>query len=652
MKNVKCIFKKFLGVILASIALFSCAACKNNNSSNNDSNEPVAMKYFIQNGASDYCVVISDDATDAEQFAAEELIAYTEKVSGVTMQLKTDAEVSYGKNLRAIVIGENKLLKRARIEINSSELNTDGFIIKNVDEMIFISGAYDRATLYGVYDFIERYYGVKFLTYDTTYIPQKQDVQVEEVLDVKEIPDFEVRSYYAGNVLRNPLFAAQSRLISPYSADISTYGGNMLSTWYENEFHNVMEYVKTSPVWEEHDEWFNEEKTAICYTNGLTDNDEFDNTMEHSVVKTIVEELKRRILESKPAQKFFMVGQEDVHSPCACIRCQASESRNGGKSGMQMAWINAIAKEVEAWASVAVPNKEYYICTFAYQWSQNAPVKTDETTHQLVPFNQTVIPHKDVYIFYAAMSLCYSHEIEDEACMTNAAGRAQLEGWSKLTDRFILWDYGCNYWNFYWWFPNLSVFQENLKTYQKYGMVMVMNQGIPHDDNSYEQQLKAYIFAKLSWNIEQNVYELVEEFNKYYFEEASEYMNAFVDLFERHYAMLNIHSDLYEHTKEFFSFENFPLELFQTAISYVEQGQALIEQSNRSEVEKENFRVRFQRAILLPKYMILKNIDNYGFSEKEKTAFINEFFKATDELGITNFGEGITANQLKEKYGY
>ena len=29
MKNVKCIFKKFLGVILASIALFSCAACKN-----------------------------------------------------------------------------------------------------------------------------------------------------------------------------------------------------------------------------------------------------------------------------------------------------------------------------------------------------------------------------------------------------------------------------------------------------------------------------------------------------------------------------------------------------------------------------------------------------------------------------------------------
>ena len=42
-------------------------------------------------------------------------------------------------------------------------------------------------------------------------------------------------------------------------------------------------------------------------------------------------------------------------------------------------------------------------------------------------------------------------------------------------------------------------------------------------------------------------------------------MNAFVDLFESHYAMLNIHSDLYENSRDFLLAENYPLEMLEKA---------------------------------------------------------------------------------------
>ena len=638
--------------LLAIATLCSCAGCETLRGNDSSGPTEVSVKYLVDDGKCDYSVVIAENASEAEVFAAKELVSFTEQVTGVKLSLKRDNEVAYGETAKVISIGKNKLSKKAGVTLTAQEVNTDGFAFRNVGDMIFINGYCDRGTLYGVYEFIERYLGVKFLTSDTTYIPENEDVMIEENLNILEKPAFEIRNLYSSTT-GDQLFASRRRLTPGGGEGAERYGGGFRDTWYDWNFHNTMTIVKTSPVFEENkDAWLNNNYNMICYTNGLTDDGEVDQTMEVSAVKAVINEVKRKILDSSDTQKFFMIGQEDHYAPCDCNRCQASIAKNGNRAGMMMVWMNAIAKEIEAWAKETVPNKEYYISCFAYQWSATAPVKADPATGGYVPFNENVVPHKSVYVFYAPIGICYYHTIEDTSCTMNDTGRVQLNGWKALTDRLCIWDYGVNYRHFLWWFPNLGVLKDNLQIYQQYGVRMIRHQAACFDDTGYQQQLNTYVISKLMWNINQDVYQLVEEFNKYYFEEGAEEMNAFVDLFESHYAMLNIHTDLYESSQDFLVSDNFPLELLQKAISYTEEGFAKVNASNRTDAEKRNFAMRFNRATLQPSYMIVKNIKNYALGDDEKNEFVKNFFRMVDSFEMANFGEGRSVINFKAQYGY
>ena len=648
-KSFKTILKNLCCGLLAIVTIFSCAVCGKDTDDNNIS---ASMKYLIQEGKCDYSIVIAENASATEEFAAEELAAFINDVTGAKLPLKRDNEVAYSKMEKIISIGKNKLTKKAGITLSAEEVNTDGFAFKSVGNMIFINGYYDRGTLYGVYDFIERYLGVKFLTYDTTYIPEQKDVMIEETLNVLEKPAFEIRHLYSQTMSDN-LFASRRKLTSGGGASSAKYGGGFQETWYDWQFHNTMTILKTSPVFEENkDAWLNKDHNMICYTNGLTDDGEFDATLDVSAAKAVINEVKRKILDSSETQKYFMIGQEDHYAPCDCKRCEASIKRNGSRAGMMMVWMNAIAKEVEIWAKETIPNKEYYLSCFAYQWSANAPVKMDPTTGQYVAFNEQVIPHKSVYVFYAPIGICYQHTIEDTACTMNETGRAQLKGWKALTDRLCIWDYGVNYRHFLWWFPNLSVLKENLKTYYVNGAQIVRHQAACFDKTGYQQQLNSYLISKLMWNFEQDVYDIVDEFNYYYFEEGAAEMDAFVDLFESHFAMLNMHTDLYEASQDFLVADSYPLEMLQKAISYAEAGIEKMKASNRSESEKRNMIARFNRAILQPSYMIVKNIKDYALGDEEKNEFIKEFFRLVDSFEMANFGEGRSVVNFKAQYGY
>ena len=183
-------------------------------------------------------------------------------------------------------------------------------------------------------------------------------------------------------------------------------------------------------------------------------------------------------------------------------------------------------------------------------------------------------------------------------------------------------------------------------------MAIIRHQAACFDKTGYQQQLNTYLLSKLMWDFEQDVYEIVEEFNHYYFEEGEEAMNAFVDLFESHYAMLNMHSDLYENSADFLVAENYPLELLQKAIALTQSGMAKVAASNRTQEEKRVFEARFERAELQPRYMVVKNIKDYAFSDGDKDAFVEEFFRIVDRFEMANFGEGRSVINFKAQYGY
>ena len=131
--------------------------------------------------------------------------------------------------------------------------------------------------MYATYEFAERYLGVRFLTAQEEYTPFSERVEIVQE-DVTEIPDFDIRCYYTGNV-KDPRFQSRLRLVSQYTpAGTEKYGGGFLRDWNGYEMHAMLALLPKEKYYEQHPEWYagTMARSWLCLTNGLTDDDEDD----------------------------------------------------------------------------------------------------------------------------------------------------------------------------------------------------------------------------------------------------------------------------------------------------------------------------------------------------------------------------------------
>ncbi|MFA7230371.1 MAG: DUF4838 domain-containing protein [Victivallaceae bacterium] len=159
-------------------------------------------------------IVVPNDSCPTARFAADELQNFLQQSSGVKIPLKSKPT----GNEIAIIVGDNSLSRAAGIETKT--LPRDGFIIKSIGKRIYIAGRddqtinpqkalnsgvwaqlYERGTLFGVYDFLERFAGVRFYFPGElgTVVPKHQILTVP-TMDITDCPDYTVRktSYASG----------------------------------------------------------------------------------------------------------------------------------------------------------------------------------------------------------------------------------------------------------------------------------------------------------------------------------------------------------------------------------------------------------------------------------------------------------------------
>ena len=639
--------KKIAAIILALIFILSFAACEKKNEATTDQPgeyDPNAgidfesEKHFVvTQGETDYRIVVPEMPSEANSFAAEELSNYIYKSSSVRLEIEEDSG-DYSKADKVISIGETSMLEKFGPSVDYSKFNNDGFIIYTAGDAVMINGESDRGTLYGVYDFLEKFVGIRFLTQTSTYIPEKEEIYVHD-LSIKEIPTFTMRSFLSKQIVTDPLFGAHMRMSSVWAADMEEYGGSYISDFYSAQDHSFFMLVPPSVYYEEHNDWYSPDKTQLCLTN-------------EEMTKQAIENLKNWIL-SKPEAKYFMVGQEDIHPLCSCDNCIASDAQNGGKAGTLMIFINKLAAAIEEWQKTACPEREITIVTFAYQSTVNAPVKIENG--KTVPVNDKVVPRDNVMVKLAIIDACYFHDITDESCTKNILTRTIFDQWSTLTDRLCLWDYNTNFSNHLWYFANLGVLKSNLIKYESMGMEYILTQGGTMIQEDYQSQLKCYLFSKLLWNPHRDVNALIEEFNLLHFgEDVAPYINKYLRNMELHFKILDggktaFHSELY-HYGTYFNSENYPIGLLTGAIDILEEAREVVAASERTAQEKQTIDDRILSVLVTPQMMILQNYSNYYLDGKEK-AFAQEFFANTDRLGMVYYSEGGTIASLKEKYG-
>ena len=165
----------------------------------------------------EWAIVVAGDAIPSERYAAEEFQSLFRAATGHQLPLFRAPAGPAG----SIFIGHSQAMAGSSAGFGVDDLGDEDLRIRICEDNIAIAGGRPRGTLYGVYEFFERYLGARFLTHNHTHIPA---LRPELSLPCEEHtyrPPFSYRySYYSANQahpefgarLRNNTVTSQSRL--------------------------------------------------------------------------------------------------------------------------------------------------------------------------------------------------------------------------------------------------------------------------------------------------------------------------------------------------------------------------------------------------------------------------------------------------------
>lgn len=153
---------------------------------------------------SDISIIIPQKATTREQFAAEELKKYLQMIFEVCPRIITDEMKTTGN---VILIGGPSHNLRTREVISEADFDNivpgpEGIFIKGFDEeTIVIAGScnhfedYERGTVYGVYEFLERFLGCSLAAFSHPkvdageIVPVMGEIQLDKIFYCKKASD-------------------------------------------------------------------------------------------------------------------------------------------------------------------------------------------------------------------------------------------------------------------------------------------------------------------------------------------------------------------------------------------------------------------------------------------------------------------------------
>lgn len=170
---------------------------------------------LAENGEAKLRIALPKRPLPQVEQAAEELKRFLDQSTGADFQIVKNWQVGEP----AIVLGGH-LATEYEAGIDADAFPIDAFAIRSVDNAIYIAGLQTddddagsqagRATRFGVYDFLERFVGVRFYFPGEvgTVVPKHARLEVPQ-MDIFEAPDFWVRR--RSSLHRGPWFVARKR---------------------------------------------------------------------------------------------------------------------------------------------------------------------------------------------------------------------------------------------------------------------------------------------------------------------------------------------------------------------------------------------------------------------------------------------------------
>ena len=545
---------------------------------------------LVENGQSPFKIIVSAKANEKDLEAAHVLQQYLFKISQVTLPILTD---DVTKAPFEILIGSSN---RKSLRFSSQAVGIASISIQSSPKSLMLNGTGAKGTLYAVYTFLERYLNCRLYTGTFEVLIKRQTITIASNLDIQESAAFNYREVYY-----------------PYADHqlyLDWYKLNRLDDHWGLWVHSFNKLVPPSEYFSAHPEYYamvdgTRKPTQLCLSNP-------------SVFKILCENL-RNMMKDEPTMNYWSVSQNDDNGYCECKRCNAIDQREGGPQGSILQFVNKVAAQF--------PDKT--ISTLAYTYSQKAPLHLK--------------PAKNVQIMLCSIDCNRSKSIVADP---SAAGfRKDLKNWSLLTSNLFIWDYNVQFTNYVSPFPNLHTLQSNLNFFKANGVKGVFLQGTGDTQGEFAE-LRSYLLAKLSWNVNADVKELTKQFLNDFYGKAAPFIQQYIDLLHESLIKSGDRLDIY----------GSPVSAHRSYLSpeLIDQYAILFDLAENAVQNDPVMLANVQAARLPIEFVVLQQSRFYGIQKhgvfiKENAAWIprknyiakvSNFVALANQSGVTTLAEG------------
>ncbi|MBN1435829.1 MAG: DUF4838 domain-containing protein [Sedimentisphaerales bacterium] len=558
-------------------------------------------------------IVTSPSASPSEIYAAQEMRDFLHEAGAPLLAIVSS--VSHAEH--HIFIGYGSDMAGSNVGFSVAGFGDERFRMVIGDDNIAIAGGQPRGTLYGVYAFLEDYVGVRFLTYDDTYVPAIAEEQLVGPVDRSYEPPFSLYRY-AGYPMtfQNPVFAVRHRQ-NAITADESLGGRSA----YYVIGHSFYRQVPIDVYGESHPEyyglWDGTRRNYYLHTHLCVTNPDLVGIVTDAVTNEINQ-------PSNSWRRNYAVSQNDtLWQYCQCSECMAVDTAQNSHMGAMLGFVNSIAD------NFAVSHPDYWIGTLAYGFTRKPPA--------------TIVPRDNVQINLCSIEVCQLHSFDDPTCPTNAAFLADLQGWgAKCThDNLLIWNYGLNYNDWLLPYPNLYTFKDNFQTAINNGVkAMYVQLGVGYEDALEMSDLRNYVVMRMLWDPSLDTDDLIDEFVTLHYGQAGPYIRQFLDLVYNYYSSEGTHqasciSGQWDLPVDA-TVASDGLDLFIQALDAAEN------ETIRERVEKAS--ICAYRAIIDPIWQMEEDATIEASSAEYYQPLCEEFFRLCDKFGMTTY---VTAGRTR-----
>lgn len=641
--------KKIISILLALTVLGSLPAC--NNASTNGGNSSseagqdglpvVANEYIVKNSASDYEVLYPANALPLEMLAVNEFVAFFKEATQIALRVVSDDKME--EDGKYISIGYTKLLSDAGYTYSTEELKTDGFKIKTLNDDVLIFGASDYGSLYGAYETLGYLFDFEYF-YNDCYSLNKGVTNLSLYdFDVVEVPDIEYRATGYGSLSNNNMDCYRLRM-RPYPDFFIPINGIV--------FHNSLSYVQSSPDYNAA-YWLATSGDQLCYTAG--GNEEELEKMLNASFATLKEHLIKM-----PDRKVVTFTIEDNPNFCACGACQDIISQyNGANSSVVIMFLNKLNAKVRAWFQEDEGKpyaRDLDIVFFAYNATTEAPVVFNEQTQKYEGINGLKLD-EGISVMYAPIAADFTGSLKEGI---NVQYYKTAQQWSDITRNMYLWIYSTNFVYYLAPYDSFDGIADNYATAKEVKTRWIFDQA---QWNEYGfstgwSNLKSYLNAKLAWDADADIDELINDFFKTYFGPAEADMKEIFAQFrvlseynKENQALGGLRSIYQDVMQEKF----WPKNLLAEWISLYDKALAKIEPLKESNPVVYRRYYKHIAGERLSVYYLFVSLYTYNTDETVIKSYQRQFKADAEAFGVTLFSENslsASIDALFKQWGF